>query len=90
VPRDLDHLQTGIETIRTAAAAGGRDPASIGVATSGGARSLDELLALLPRLERLGVTIVNLPALFWTRTIAEAIDLMHAFAERAGITDEHR
>jgi probable F420-dependent oxidoreductase len=85
VPRDLDHLQAGIRTIRTAAAAAGRDPAAIGVATSGGARSLDELVELLPRLEQLGVTIVNVPALFWTHTIAEAIELMQAFAERVSI-----
>ena len=83
VPRDLDHLAAGIDTIRRAAHAAGRDPAAIGVATSGGARSLDELLDLVPRLEQLGVTIVNLPALFWTRSVDEAIEVMETFAQRA-------
>jgi probable F420-dependent oxidoreductase len=84
VPRDLAHLEAGIATIRRAAEAAGRDPAAIGVASSGAARSVDELLALIPRLERMGVTIVNLPALFWTPSVGEAIELMEAFARRVG------
>ena len=84
VPRDLAHLEAGIATIRRAAEAAGRDPAAIGVASSGAARSVDELLALIPRLERMGVTIVNLPALFWTQSVGEAIELMEAFARRVG------
>lgn len=87
-PRDLDHLDAGIRTIRRAAETAGRDPAVIGVASSGGARSLEELLDLLPRLEHLGVTIVNLPALFWTRSVAEAIELMETFARRAKIATD--
>lgn len=83
VPRDLDHLAAGVEAIRRAAAAAGRDPATIGVASSGASRSMDELLDRLPRLAQLGVTIVTLPALFWTRSVPDAIALMETFAERA-------
>jgi len=82
VPADLDHLAAGIETVRRGATAAGRDPSTIGVASSGGARSMDDLLAVLPRLEKLGVTIVNVPALFWARNVPEAIELMERFAER--------
>ena len=84
-PRDLDHLQVGIHVIRAAAAAAGRDPVSIGIATSGGARSVDALLDLLPDLERIGVTIVNLPALYWTPSVTKAIELMQTFASRVGL-----
>lgn len=89
VPRGLAHLEGCIATIRQAAAAAGRDPTTIGVATSGGARSMQELLDLIPRLEQLGVTIVNLPALFWTDSIEASIDLMQTFAQRAGFRN-HR
>ena len=82
-PRGLAHLEAGIRTIHDAADAMGRDPVSIGVASSGGARSLDELLELLPRLQALGVTLVNVPALFWTGSVDAAIDLMGRFAQRA-------
>ena len=85
VPRDLEHLTAGIRTIRQAAESAGRDPAAIGVATSGAARSLEELLDLVPRLEKLGVTIVNVPALFWTRSVGEAIEAMETFARRANL-----
>jgi probable F420-dependent oxidoreductase len=88
VPRDLARLEAGIATIRRAAEAAGRDPHAIGVATSGAARSVDELIDLLPRLERLGVTIVNVPALFWTRSVGDAIELMEAFALRTGLSIE--
>src|SRR4030095_11335420 len=86
VPRDLARLEAGIATIRRAAEAAGRDPYAIGGATSGAARSVDELIDLLPRLERLGVTIVNVPALFWTRSVGDAIELMEAFALRTGLS----
>ena len=94
VPRDLDHLAAGIDTIRHAAETAGRDPSAIGVASSGATRSLQELLDALPRLEQLGVTIVNLPALFWSSSVGEALDLMEDFAQRADLepqtnTDEH-
>jgi probable F420-dependent oxidoreductase len=79
VPRDLAHLEAGIATIRREAEKCGRDPQAIGVATSGGARSLNELTDLLPRLERLGVTIVNVPALFWAETVDGALELLGNF-----------
>jgi probable F420-dependent oxidoreductase len=85
VPRSLAELETSIATIRRDAKAAGRDPHAIGVASSGGARSMQELLERLPALERLGVTIVNLPALFWTRGVVESIDLMETFARRVGL-----
>jgi hypothetical protein len=86
VPRDLEYLTRCIQTLRTEMAAAGRDPASIGVASGGGARSMDELLRLLPRLATLGVTIVNVPALFWSRSVAEAIEVLERFAERVGLS----
>jgi len=86
VPRSLDHLAAGIARLRREAAAQGRDPGTIGIASSGGARSFDELFELLPQLERIGVTIVNVPALFWTRSVPEAIDTMEAFSRRAGLS----
>lgn len=85
VPRNLDDLAAGIATIRREAHACGRDPSAIGVATSGGARSIDDLLSSLPRLEALGVTIVNVPALFWTASVPEAIDMMEAFSRKSGL-----
>ncbi len=84
-PRDLGRLAASIETIRRHAEAAGRDPAAIGVASSGGARSIDELLALLPRLEKIGVTIASVPALFWTASVGEAVEMMANFAGRAGL-----
>jgi probable F420-dependent oxidoreductase len=85
VPKSLDHLVLDIETIRRHAEAAGRDPATIGVASSGAARSMTELLDLLPRLHALGITIVNVPALAWTQTVPEALELLQEFAERAGL-----
>ncbi len=84
-PRDLDRVAASIDTIRRHAEAAGRDPTAIGVASGGGARSIDELLDLVPRLEKIGVTIANVPALFWTRTVGEAVDMMADFASRAGL-----
>jgi len=85
VPRDLMQLEADIGTIRGAAESAGRDPAAIGIASSGAARSIGELLDLIPRLERMGVTIVNLPALFWTRSVDAAIEMMENFAQQAGL-----
>jgi len=85
VPRGLAELETSIATIRREAEAAGRDPHAVGVASSGGARSLQELLERMPTLERLGVTIVNVPALFWTRGVVESIALMETFARRVGL-----
>lgn len=84
-PRSREHLAASIATIRREAERAGRDPASIGVASGGGARSLDELADAIPELERLGITLVNVPALYWARDHAEAIDLLGRFAERAGL-----
>jgi probable F420-dependent oxidoreductase len=86
VPRDLDSHAASITTIRREAEAAGRDPGAIGVATAGGARSLDELLGLLPKLEALGVTVVNVPTLFWTRSVPESLALMESFARQVGIS----
>ena len=62
-----------------------RDPVGIGVASGGAARSVDELLARLPELERAGVTIVSVPAIFWARTADHALALLAEFAEKAGL-----
>ena len=77
-----------IATIRREAERAGRDPASIGVASGGGARSLDELVDAIPDLERLGITLVNVPALYWARNHGEAIELLERFAERARLPAE--
>jgi hypothetical protein len=60
-----------------------RDPAAIGIATGGGATSIDDLLDRLPRLEKIGVTITSVPILFWARSFNHALELMEAFAQRA-------
>ena len=78
-------LEADIAVIRRAAEEAGRDPACIGVASSGGATSLDALVERLPALERIGVTIVTLPALYWTKTIPDALAMMADFARRAGL-----
>jgi len=85
VPRDLPHLTDRVSRLRQAAEGAGRDPADIGIASGGGARSVSELLDLIPRLERLGVTIVNVPALFWTQSVQDALELMEEFSRRAGL-----
>jgi probable F420-dependent oxidoreductase len=82
-PRAFDRLSAAITTIRRHAEGAGRDPSAIGVASSGGARSIDELIDLVPRLEQIGVTIVNVPALFWTKSVSEAVETMEQFARRA-------
>ncbi|MBM4266420.1 MAG: LLM class F420-dependent oxidoreductase [Deltaproteobacteria bacterium] len=84
-PRDLATLERAIDEVRREAESAGRDPTRIGVASGGGARSVAELVDLLPRLERIGVTIVNVPALFWSETVEEAIDLLEDFAVRGGL-----
>jgi probable F420-dependent oxidoreductase len=86
VPTDLDGLRAGLDVVRREAERCGRDPGAVGAASSGGAHSVAELLDLLPVLERVGVTIVNVPAIFWARELPEAIDLMAEFAERAGFS----
>jgi probable F420-dependent oxidoreductase len=84
-PRSREHLTASIATIRREAERAGRSPDSIGIASGGGARSLDELVDAIPELERLGITLVNVPALYWAKDHAEALDLLERFAERAGL-----
>jgi probable F420-dependent oxidoreductase len=86
VPRpDVAALAADIALIRRAAEVAGRDPRTIGVASSGGATSVETLVARLPDLERIGVTIVTVPALYWAKSVPAAIDLMAEFAARAGL-----
>lgn len=86
VPRSgLEALAADIGQVRRAAEEAGRDPSTIGVASSGGAASADELLERLPALERIGVTVVTLPALHWAGTVPRAVALMESFAAQAGI-----
>ena len=85
VPRSPEELAADVVAIRREAEAIGRDPGCIGVAASGGARSVSELLDRLPALERAGATIVTVPAIFWATGIPQAIELMDEFAARAGL-----
>jgi len=85
VPRAPAELAGDVATIRREAEAAGRDPSRIGVAASGGARSVAELLDRIPALERAGATIVTVPALFWAASVPQAIDLMDEFASRADL-----
>lgn len=84
-PRDLATLERKIGRIRIHAEAAGRDSTTIGVATSGGAQSLDEMLEFAPTLERIGVTIMNMPSRFWAASTNEALDVLSSFAERAAL-----
>jgi hypothetical protein len=84
VPRPtLDDLARDIVEIHRRAEDAGRDPGSLGIASGGGASSIDDLLDRLPRLERIGVTITSVPALSWARSFAHALELMEEFAQRA-------
>jgi probable F420-dependent oxidoreductase len=89
-PRSRAQLAASIAAIRREAERAGRDPAAIGVASGGGARTLDELVGSIPELERIGITIVNVPALFWAKTFEESIELLERFAERAGLAPADR
>jgi probable F420-dependent oxidoreductase len=85
VPRSPADLADDVAAIRREAEAAGRDPLRIGVAASGGATSVSELLDRVPALERAGATIVTVPALFWAKSVPQAIELMDEFASRAGL-----
>jgi len=85
-PRDLATLEAKIEEIRRGAEAAGRDPSTIGVATSGGARTLDEMIDLVPTLERMWVTVMNMASCFFTAGPGEAQDILERFAARAGLS----
>jgi probable F420-dependent oxidoreductase len=82
---DVETLARDVARLRAVVEAHGRDPATIGIASGGAARSIDELVARLPALERAGVTIVNVPALFWARSFAQALELLEEFAVRAHV-----
>ena len=84
-PRDLDTLAADVARLRALAGTHGRDPSAIAVASGGGARSVDELLARLPALARAGVTDVTVPVLSWTPDFARSLELLAEFAARAGI-----
>jgi probable F420-dependent oxidoreductase len=84
----LDELAADVSRLRAIAEQAGRDPHTIGVASGGAARSIDELLERLPRLERIGVTIVTVPVLFWARSFAHSLELMEEFATRAHLPAE--
>jgi probable F420-dependent oxidoreductase len=87
VPRPtLDDLAADIREIRRLTDAHDRDPATIGIASGGGASSMDDLLDRLPRLETIGVTITSVPALFWARSFDHALELMEEFAQRAQLS----
>jgi probable F420-dependent oxidoreductase len=85
VPRSPADLADDVAAIRREAEAAGRDPLRIGVAASGGATSVSELLDRVPALERAGATIATVPALFWAKSVPQAIELMDEFASRAGL-----
>jgi probable F420-dependent oxidoreductase len=86
VPRpSLGELATDIEKIRRLAEEAGRDPRAIGVASSGAARSVDELVARLPELEKIGITIANVPIYSWTNDFDRALDQMSELAEDVGL-----
>ncbi len=86
VPRpSLEALADDIADIRRRAEAAGRDPSAIGIASGGGATSMEDLVERLPRLEQIGVTITSVPIMLWARGFAHALDLMEEFAGRAGL-----
>jgi probable F420-dependent oxidoreductase len=87
VPRPtLDDIARDIQEIRRGAEESNRDPATIGIASGGGAASVDDLLDRLPHLEKIGVTITSVPVLFWARSFEHALELMEEFAHRAHLT----
>jgi probable F420-dependent oxidoreductase len=88
VPRpSLEALAADIEGLRRLTVEAGRDPAAIGIASGGAAKSVDELLGRLPRLEAIGVTLVSVPVLFWARSFAHELELLEEFARKAGLVE---
>ena len=81
---DLETLTSDIRRLRRLVGDSGRDPGAIDVASGGAARSVTELIERLPELAAAGVTVVNVPALFWARSIDHTIELLEEFAARAG------
>jgi len=84
-PRTPEALQEEVERLRRFREEAGRDPGALGISSSGGAASVDALLDVVPRLERIGVTMVTVPALFWGKSVEHALELMEEFASRAGL-----
>jgi probable F420-dependent oxidoreductase len=82
---DFAALATDVARLRRLAAVRGRDPGTIGVASGGGARTVDDLLARLPDLARVGVTLASVPVVFWARSFAHALELLEEFAAKAGL-----
>jgi probable F420-dependent oxidoreductase len=83
VPRpSLDDLARDIAEIKYLTEQAGRDPARVGVASGGGAASVDELIDRLPRIESIGVTLVSVPVLFWAKSFEHSLELMEEFATR--------
>jgi len=83
---NLDDLARDIDVIRRLADDAGRDPSTIGVASGTAAKSIDELLDRVPRLEHIGVTVASVPLMFWARDFPHALELMTEFAERAALS----
>jgi probable F420-dependent oxidoreductase len=81
----VDGLESAIAELRQLAERRGRDPAGIGVATGGAARSLDELLGRLPALERAGATVVTVPTLLCARSFDHSLELLEEFAVRTSL-----
>jgi probable F420-dependent oxidoreductase len=84
-PRDLPAFAADVQRLHAVVEAQGRDPGEIAVTSGGGARSVDELLARLPALERAGVTDVTVSALFWTPDFERSLEMLEEFAARAAI-----
>jgi probable F420-dependent oxidoreductase len=83
VPRPtLAELARDVEKLRRLAEAAGRDPGALGIASGGGARSLDDLVDRVPELERIGVTVLSVPVLAWARSFEHSLELMAEAAER--------
>jgi probable F420-dependent oxidoreductase len=78
----LAELARDIERLRRFAEEAGRDPAALGIASGGSARSIDELADRLPELERMGVTVVSVPVLAWAKSFEHSLELMEETAAR--------
>jgi alkanesulfonate monooxygenase SsuD/methylene tetrahydromethanopterin reductase-like flavin-dependent oxidoreductase (luciferase family) len=82
---DLAALAADVARLRRVAETRGRDPATIGVASGGAARTVDDLVARLPDLTRAGVTLASVPVVFWARSVAHALELLEEFAGKVGL-----
>jgi probable F420-dependent oxidoreductase len=82
---DAGALAADVARLRRLAERRGRDPAALGVASGGAARGVDELVSRLPDLARAGVTLVAVPVALWARSVEHAVELLEAFAAKAGV-----